>query len=88
MNADTGKNTSVLRLTILGLGMALVLASAPCQATEAEKIARACAGDIERLCAGVPPGEGRIKACMKAHVTELLAPCFDSIMAAVAAGKE
>jgi hypothetical protein len=78
----------MLRLTILGLAIAVALAAAPSQATEAEKIARACAGDIERLCAGVPPGEGRIKACMKAHVTELSAPCFDAIMAAVAAGKE
>jgi hypothetical protein len=78
----------MLRPTILGLAAAVLLAAAPSRATEAEKIARACAGDIERLCAGVPPGEGRIKACMKAHVTELSAPCFDAIMAAVAAGKE
>ena len=41
-----------------------------------------------RLCPGVPPGQGRIKACMKAHVTELSAPCFDAIMKAVAAEKE
>ena len=71
---------------ICALGVALVAMEA--QAQEAGVIARACAGDIERLCAGVPPGEGRIKACMKAHVTELSAPCFDAIMAAVAAVKE
>jgi hypothetical protein len=52
------------------------------------RIARACAGDIERLCYGVPPGEGRIKACMRAHMRELSAPCFDAILGAIAAEKE
>jgi hypothetical protein len=52
------------------------------------QIAEACAADIDRLCPGVPPGQGRIKACMKAHVSQLSAPCFDTLMAAVAAKKE
>ena len=43
---------------------------------------------IERLCPGVPPGEGRIKACVKAHVTALSAPCFDAMMGAVAGERE
>jgi hypothetical protein len=72
----------------IGLTAALVVAAAPIHAQDAREIARACAADIDRLCAGVPPGEGRIKACMKAHVTELSAPCFDAIMGAVAAEKE
>lgn len=48
-------------------------------------IARACASDIERFCAGVPPRQGEIKACMKAHITELSAGCFDAVMGAIAA---
>src|SRR4051794_10254307 len=48
-------------------------------------IARACTSDIERFCAGVPPRQGMIKECMKAHVTELSAGCFDAVMSAVAA---
>lgn len=63
------------------------LASAQ-QGATAQQIARACAGDIERLCRGVPPGEGRIKACIKAHITELSAPCFDTLLGAVASEKE
>lgn len=58
------------------------------QGVTAQQIARACAGDIERLCRGVPPGEGRIKACIKAHITELSAPCFDTLLGAVASQKE
>lgn len=52
------------------------------------QIAEACAADIDRLCPGVPPGEGRIKACMKANVSQLSASCFDTLMAAAAAKKE
>jgi hypothetical protein len=52
------------------------------------QIAEACGGDIDRLCPGVPPGQGRIKACMRAHVSELSAQCFDTLMAAAAAKKE
>lgn len=78
----------MLKLFGLMLGGALLLATAPSQAQDARTIARACAGDIERLCAGVPPGEGRIKACIKAHITELSAPCFDTLLGAVASEKE
>jgi hypothetical protein len=72
----------------LGVALLSVTLSPPAGAQEAKVIARACAGDIERLCRGVPPGEGRIKACMKAHVTELSAPCFDTLLGAVTAEKE
>lgn len=51
-------------------------------------IAHACGADIDRLCPGVPPGEGRIKACMKAHVMELSAPCTDELLKAIAAERE
>ena len=77
----------MLKLFGLMLSGAL-LATAPSQAQDARTIARACAGDIERLCAGVPPGEGRIKACIKAHITELSAPCFDTLLGAVTSEKE
>ncbi len=76
----------------LALGAALLLVSSAAMAQtkqqEAKMIAHACGGDIDRLCPGVPPGEGRIKACVKAHVTELSPGCFDTMMGAVAAEKE
>lgn len=59
---------------------------APSATPETEKltIARACAPDIERFCAGVPPRQGLIKQCMQAHVTDLSAGCFDAVMSAIA----
>ena len=79
--------------TGLALGVALLVSSAAmAQAATPqagkEALAKACAGDVKRLCPGVPPGEGRIKACVKAHVMELSAPCFDAILGAVASEKE
>jgi hypothetical protein len=47
------------------------------------EIVRACAGDVERLCPGVPPGEGRLKGCLKEHISQLSAPCFDKLLGAV-----
>jgi hypothetical protein len=76
------------QLVCFALGAAMALAAMPSRAQEARTIARACAGDIDRLCAGVPPGEGRIKACMKAHISEVSAPCFDALLHAIAAEKE
>src|SRR3954470_17459252 len=74
--------------TGLALGVVLLLAASAANAAEAMVIAKACGADIDRFCQGVPPGEGRIKACVKAHVMELSAPCFDAILGAVASGKE
>ena len=76
------------KVTGLALGVVLVLAASAANAQEQMVIAKACAADIERFCPGVPPGEGRIKACMKAHVTDLSAPCIDAMMGAVAGERE
>lgn len=35
----------------------------------------ACKSDVQALCAGVQPGGGRIRDCMKEHRTQLSAAC-------------
>jgi hypothetical protein len=52
------------------------------------RIVRACAPDVISLCAGVLPGEGRIKACMKENKARLSADCLDTMLEAAAAGRE
>jgi hypothetical protein len=37
--------------------------------------ANPCRGDVTRLCAGVTPGEGRIRDCIRVHAAELSPPC-------------
>src|SRR5262245_46629226 len=70
------------------IGLTLMTVSTAAVAQERLMIARACAADIERLCYGVPPGEGRIKACMRQHMSQLSARCFDALLGAIAAEKE
>jgi hypothetical protein len=35
---------------------------------------KACAGEFKLLCAGIQPGEGRVKACIKSHFSDVSAP--------------
>jgi hypothetical protein len=45
----------------------------------AQAVLRACKSDIARFCSRVPPGQGRIKACMKEHLPELSEPCKEGL---------
>jgi len=45
-------------------------------------VAQACKPDIRQFCSNVPPGGGRIKACMKAHLQELSEPCKEGLFQA------
>jgi hypothetical protein len=46
-----------------------------------------CASDIKTLCAGIQPGEGRIKGCIKSHLTDLSPTCQDSLLTVAVTGK-
>ncbi len=49
----------------------------PCSTALAELrgVVRACVSDVKAQCAGVNPGEGRIRACIKTHLKDLSEPC-------------
>ena len=36
---------------------------------------KTCAVDLDSLCAGITPGEGRIPACLRAHMANLSTTC-------------
>jgi hypothetical protein len=44
-----------------------------------EEFAEACKPDAEKLCKGVPPGQGRIARCLVEHKSELSAGCREKI---------
>ena len=46
-----------------------------------------CAGDIKTLCAGIQPGEGRIKACIASHLANLSQTCEERILTVAVTGK-
>jgi hypothetical protein len=49
-------------------------------AAVAQQAGKPCADDINTLCAGIQPGEGRIKACIKSHLTDLSPTCDDRVL--------
>ena len=53
----------------------------------AQQVAKPCARDIKTLCAGIQPGEGRIKACIKSHLTDLSPSCQDRVLTVAVTGK-
>jgi len=75
-----------MKRAVTALAASLVGLAAPSIAQEIpteQQLLHACGDDVARLCPGVPPGEGRVKACMRAHASELSAGCFDTLMAAM-----
>lgn len=57
------------------------------QASQAQMQAwrEACAPDVKRLCPGISPGGGRLKACIREHASEFSKPCMDAMKTARAA---
>ena len=53
----------------------------------AQQAGKPCAGDIKTLCAGIQPGEGRIKSCIKSHLTDLSPTCEERLLTVAVAGK-
>ena len=53
----------------------------------AQQAGNPCASDIKTLCAGIQPGEGRIKACIKTHLTDLSPSCEDRVLTVAVTGK-
>jgi hypothetical protein len=48
---------------------------------------KACGGDVRSLCAGIQPGDGRVKACIKSHFSDVSAPCQAVLVKAAAISK-
>ena len=69
-------------LTIEAILLLSVSGAAAQMQPGAMEAARACKPDIAYFCGNVPPGQGRIKACMKAHVRELSEPCKEALFQA------
>ena len=75
----------MLKTTILAVSAILLLSTSGARAQMrpgARAVLQACKPDIARFCSQVPPGEGRIKACMKEHLAELSEPCKEGLFQA------
>jgi hypothetical protein len=66
-----------------GLADPLTLAQAP-SASDEQRIA--CAADFRRLCPGIAPGGGRVKACFAENIDKLSPPCRAAYLASLDKG--
>ena len=69
------KITGISVLSLLVLGPAVVTA-------QTATVRQACKADVQKTCASVEPGGGRIQACMKDHFAEYSEACQHAIIAA------
>jgi hypothetical protein len=51
----------------------------PAQQKAMQEVRAACQADVQKLCAGVQPGGGRIVACLKEHKEEVSDGCKQAI---------
>ena len=67
------------------LTVASVLLMAPVGAmAQGAAVRQACGPEIQQHCAGVEPGEGRLRACIKEHFAAFSEPCKQAILSSVA----
>jgi hypothetical protein len=68
-------------LVIAGLS---VLVLAPVAAAQPATVRQACKADLEQHCAGVQPGAGRLRACVKENFAAFSEPCKAALLSSVA----
>jgi hypothetical protein len=74
-------------IQMAGMRSGLVILAALLLSGSGAAAQQACASDVKKLCAGIQPGEGRIKACMKSHLGELSPECQDRVLTVAVTGK-
>ena len=74
-----------MMLPILRLAVLSVLLLTPLGAMAQEATVRqACGPELQQHCAGVQPGEGRLRACVKENFAEFSEPCKRAMLSSVA----
>ena len=76
MKSITG---SLLLALTCAFGATAAHAADAAKSDAAAAVTEACKGDVEKLCPGIQPGEGRIAACLKQHKSEVSKPCKSEI---------
>jgi hypothetical protein len=71
--------------TLFAVGVVTLLSTTSGVAQSAAM--KACGGDVKSLCAGIQPGDGRVKACIKSHFGDVSGPCQAVLVKAAAISK-
>ena len=82
------KEDRAMRMLFLLFPAIVMVGASPAMAqqqrTPSPAMRAACSGDVQRLCAGIKPGGGRIGECLKAHVHEVSPQCKEAFRASKA----
>lgn len=81
---DMTSRWTVIAIIIAGTSALLGVSGAAL----AQGAKQACAGDIQKYCAGIEQGEGRIAKCLREHKTQLTPGCSEGMQAATKQMKE
>ena len=74
-----------MMLTTPRLAVLSVLLLAPVGAmAQGTALRQACGAEIQQHCAGVQPGEGRLRACVKENFAAFSEPCKRAVLSTVA----
>ncbi|MEK4034852.1 cysteine rich repeat-containing protein [Methylocystis sp. IM3] len=66
------------RFALALLSFAVIVVAQPAAAFD-EAVLAYCKSDIERLCAGIQPGGGRLLQCLKGHKEEMSVGCAQGL---------
>jgi hypothetical protein len=68
----------VLKIILMIAAILMLLSS---NATAQEKLAPGapCVPDIEKLCPGIPPGDGNLRNCMREHIKDVSPLCLERL---------
>jgi hypothetical protein len=73
---------------LISIAVLSILILAPVVASaQSGTVRQACKAELEQHCAGVQPGEGRLRACVKEHFAEFSEPCKAALLSSVAVVK-
>ncbi len=68
-----------MRIQIAALALAFATLFGGAASAQQSDIATYCKADIQRLCKGVSPGDGRLMACLQAHSKQMSVGCAQAL---------
>src|SRR5215212_6557369 len=66
---------SVVKINLM-IAAILILWSSDVTAQGRPALGGTCVADLDKLCPGIRPGQGRLRACLREHIQDISPPCL------------